>query len=235
MKPNKKLFGFLITLFIVCTASTCAYHAVDKSLSEEDKQFIPKYLENVGSLPENPSYSEQLNFIVAIQNSVLNVAPRNGGLPLGQKREPKELLEAGIGLCFDRSRVIEKILIYHGFETRHISIYSKRQTNSTIKSIITPGVPSHAVTEVYTKNGWLIVDSNAPWVSIDTNNQPVSIESIQYSIKNQISIQWRLQPPTHFYVEPFAFIYGLYSRHGRFYPPYNFIPDIHYGEFIQNI
>lgn len=221
--------------FIISVAATCAYHAVDKSLSEEDKQFIPKYLENVGSLPDNPSYTDELNFIVAIQNSVLNVAPRNGGLPFGQKREPKELLEARSGLCYDRSRVIEKILIYHGLKTRHISIYSKQGTNSTIKSMITPGVPSHAVTEVLTKKGWLVVDSNAPWVSIDTNDQPVSIESIQYNVANRVSIQWGSEPPTNIYVEPFAFVYGLYSRHGRFYPPYNFIPDIHYGEFIQNL
>ena len=32
----------------------------------------------------------------------------------------------------------------------------------------------------------------------------------------------------------FIYIIGLYSRHGRFYPPYNFIPDINWGEFMYN-
>ena len=36
------------------------------------------------------------------------------------------------------------------------------------------------------------------------------------------------------YTNFFVAVYGLYSRHGRFYPPYNLIPDINYGEFIQN-
>ena len=37
------------------------------------------------------------------------------------------------------------------------------------------------------------------------------------------------------YNEKFFYIYGLYSRHGHFYKPFNPVPDIHYGEFIQNI
>lgn len=193
------------------------------------------YLSNVESLPKNLTYKDELNFIISIQGSVLNIAPRNDGLPYSQKREPKELYEAKTGLCYDRSRTIEKILRYSGFKTRHVSLYSKEKTGSAIKSLIAPGVSSHAVTEVLMKNGWLVVDSNAPWVSIDTNSQPMSIIDIQLSIENSTPIQWSKEPPTSIYEKPFTFVYGLYSRHGKFYPPYNFIPDLHYGEFVQNI
>jgi len=234
LKLNRKQSVLIsIASLIICAAFVLSYHAVDNSLTEEDRQYIPVYLSEVVPLPENPTYRDELTFIVSVQNSVLNIAPRNDGLPFGQKREPKELYAAKTGLCFDRSRVIEKILRYSGFETRHVSIYSKEKTGSTIKSLITPGVSSHAVTEVLTKNGWLIVDSNEPWVSTDTNIRPVSIENIQLSIENSVHIKWGKEP-NNIYLKPFTFVFGLYSRHGHFYPPYNFVPDINYGEIIQN-
>ena len=49
------------------------------------------------------------------------------------------------------------------------------------------------------------------------------------------SIQWKAPPPTPLYTHPFVYVIGLYSRHGMFYPPYNYIPDINYLEFFQNI
>jgi hypothetical protein len=236
VKVSKKQSILLsIGIFFICVAAGLSYHAVDNSLSEEDKQYLQMYLSNVGSLPENPTYRNELDFIISVQRSVLNIAPRNDGLPFGQKRELKELYEAKTGLCYDRSRVIEKILRYSGFKTRHVSLYSKEKAVFAIKLFITPGVSSHAVTEVLTKNGWLIVDSNAPWVSTDTNNQPMSLNNIQFGIENSVPIHWGKEPPTSIYVKPFTFVYGLYSRHGKFYPPYNFIPDIHYGEFVQNM
>jgi len=219
----------------MCTVTVLSLHAVDNSLSEEDRQYIPLYLRNVESLPEDRTFGDELEFIVSVQHSVLNIAPRNDGLPVGQKREPKELYEAKTGLCFDRSRVIEKIYRYFGLKARHVSIYSKVQTGSAIRSLITPGVPSHAVTEVLTKKGWLIVDSNAPWISTDKDNLPLSIKDIQLRIEKYIPIRWNREPAESIYTKPFTFVYGLYSRHGMFYPPYNFIPDVHYGELVQNV
>lgn len=236
MKASKKRLIFISAIFlIICAGGVLSYNAVDNSLSEEDKQYIPMYLSKVVPLPDSPTYKDELNFIVSVQSSVLTIAPGHDGLPFREKREPKELYEAKTGLCYDRSRVIEKILRFSGFVTRHVSIYSKEKTGSALKSLITPGVSSHAVTEVLTKNGWLVVDSNAPWISTDTNEQPLSIEYIHLKAENSVGIKWNIEPPSGIYIKPFTFVYGLYSRHGYFYPPYNMIPDINYGEFIQNV
>lgn len=235
MKINNKSLSLLtIGVVFVCVIGILDYHAVDNSLSEEDKEYIPKYLRNITPLPEIPSYDDELNYIISVQRSVLNIAPHNNGLPFNQKREPKELYVAKTGLCYDKSRVIEKILRYSGFETRHVFILSTKNTGSAVKSLITPSVSSHAVTEVLTKEGWLVVDSMAPWVSTDKNNHPVSIEKIQSKVELSEPIEWSSEPPM-IYTEPFTFVYGLYSRHGMFYPPYNFIPDVNYGELVQNI
>lgn len=208
---------------------------MDNSLSNEDKEYIPKYLINVRPLPEKPTYSDELAFIIAVQRSVLNIAPGNEGLPFDQNERLKNLYEEKTGACFDRSRVIEMILRYSGFDTRHVSLYSEKETGSAIESLMLPGTPSHAVTEVLTKEGWLVVDSNAPWVSLDVKKLPVSIEDMQSSAQDSIAIDWDVKPPWDIYLEPFTYVYGLYSRHGRFYPPYDPIPDVNYGELVQNI
>lgn len=220
-----------ITLFMVFFM---AYSGVDKSLSREDKRYIPKFLEDVKPLPSDAKYAEEISFIRQVQDAVLTIAPKNDGLPHGQPREPKDLFETGGGLCYDRSRAIEKILIYEGFKTRHVAIYSTYETGQAIRSLITPGVSSHAVTEVRTQKGWLVVDSNERWISLNLEGEPISIREIQAALSgSKISLKDR--PQTEIYDRPFTFIYGLYSRHGKFYPPYNFVPDVNYSEFTKNL
>jgi hypothetical protein len=224
-----------VGILSACFVTVLSYNAVDNSLSQVDKQYIEKYLFEVRSLPEKSTYENEVDFITSVQHAVLKVAPGNEGIPFGQQREPKELYEAKTGLCFDRSRVIEKIFRYSGFEARHVFMLSKEHTGSWIKAVITTGVSSHAVTEVLTSKGWLIVDSNAQWVSTDSEGRPVSIEKIRYAVEYSVPIRWGAEPPSTIYRKPFTFIYGLYSRHGYFYPPYNGIPDVNYGELLQNV
>ena len=218
-----------ILLFLVLSSNR-----VDNAITEEDKRFIPHYVESIPPLEHNSTYTEELEIIKHIQDAVLTVAPNNEGLPYNTEREPKDVYLASKGLCYDRSRVIEKILRYSGFNTRHISIFSTTKTRSAFKSLMTPGVLSHAVTEVLTKKGWLVVDSNHRWISIDRHGNPFSIAQIQLNIEGSDQIPWRHNPPHKIYREPFTFVYGLYSRHGKFYPPYNFIPDVNYEELLQN-
>ena len=142
---------------------------------------------------------------------------------------------AQVAGCAERSRLIEKILIYNDFKIRHVAIYSTAETNSSIKSLLTPQTNSHSVTEVLTKQGWMIVGSNYPWLGLDSDNNPVSIKQLKETIDNSSDIQWMQPPGETIFEKPFAYVYGLYSRHGRFYPPYNFIPDINYHEFFQNL
>lgn len=212
------------------------WHAVDNSLSNEDRDYIPKYLTGIQAraAEADRSYQDEVDFIVQVQRAVLVVAPHNEGLPMGHGREPRDVFEARKGLCFDRSRVIEKILRYSGLKTRHIALYSTRETGSAIRSLLTATVPSHAVTEVLTKKGWLVVDSNDPWLSLDSASTPVSIARIKSLVDHDVRLAWRHAVPNEIYEQPFTFVYGLYSRHGRFYPPYDSIPDVNYHELAQN-
>ena len=225
----------VVAALVVGATIVLALNAVDNSLSDDDLRYLPRYLTDIDSLQGAASYTDELNYIRAVQRSVLHIAPVQSAVPLCQKREPKEVYEAKAGQCSDRSRVIEKILRYSGFETRHVSIYSTVQAGSALRALLTPGTPSHAITEVLTRKGWLVVDSNDAWVATDATGSPVSIQAIRTALGTSQPIAWDRRPPAEIYEQPFTYLYGLYSRHGRFYPPYNFIPDIHYGEFAQNI
>jgi hypothetical protein len=134
---NKKRSVFLTSAgFIFLLAAILAYHEVDNSLTQEDRGYIPKYLGSISMMPpmEQRTFNDELAFIEHVQDAVLKRASLNEGIPLDSKREPKELYLAKKGLCYDRSRVIEKILRYSGFKTRHISIYSTKETQSALKS-----------------------------------------------------------------------------------------------------
>lgn len=241
MTFNVKKHAILLSagIFAISAIAVLSYSAVDNSLTEEDKAYMPMYLSGIAPLPENPTYTDELNFIRSVQHSVLNITSGDGVLPHNHKRGLKEVYKAKKGACYDRSRVIEKILRFSHFKTRQVSLFSEEKTGSAIVSLLTRGVTSHSVSEILTKNGWLVVDSNVSWVSIDKNKQPVSMQRIHYSVENSVVIKWNSPLPTKQrafpYNKPFVYVYGLYARHGEFYPPYNAVPDINYGEFIQNL
>tara|TARA_B110000008_G_C16862870_1_gene521512 strand:- start:318 stop:1034 length:717 start_codon:yes stop_codon:yes gene_type:complete len=233
IKTHKK---FAIFLSIVMIASiNLNLNSVKKNLSSEDYEYIPLFILDVDQISNLASFDDELELISSIQKSTFDVAPTAGSIGINKSREPKDVYLAEVAGCADRSRLIEKILIYYNFKTRHVSIYSTTETNSSIKSLLTPQTYSHALTEVLTKKGWMIVGSNYPWLGLDNENNPISIKQLKESIDNSSDIQWMQPPGEKIFEKPFVYVYGLYSRHGRFYPPYNFIPDINYHEFFQNL
>jgi len=224
----------ILTVLLLLLVLMLGYSEVDNSITLEDKDFIVnKFIDLKVENPYTKGYDQQIELIQLIQSSVFRVAPGMSGIAKRASREPKDLYLNKTGLCFDRSRVIEKILRYHGFKTRHIALYSTQETQSIVRSLVTPGIASHAFTEVYTSKGWLVVDSNSEWISLDRTNNPISIEEIRDKKKSVIS-RLKNELPSFIYRDAFFIIYGLYSRHGMYYPPYNIIPDINYYEFVDN-
>jgi hypothetical protein len=223
------LFLLLLSLFFLNKS------AVNNDITVTDVLYIDKFLGEHDYDKYENDYADQLKFINLAQRSVQENSVYKGGLLKNKEREPKDVFEIKKGLCYDNSRVIEKILRHYGFSVRHIAFFTTRNTKNKFVSLITPHISSHAVTEVLTSRGWLVVDSNRPWVSVDINNNPISMEEILKDSSSQApNIQLKKAYPAVIYKDPFVFVYGLYSRHGRFHPPYNFIPDINYQEFVQN-
>ena len=256
MPPNKKnpspFFSFSNPSFLllgiggsVCFILLLIFvfvYGVDKDITEEDTQALKTmmtqagYSENI--ISKNRNFSEEIKDIRHIQDAVLTASPQLLKIPLGQTREPADLLAIGHGQCSDRARSIEKGLTLAGFETRFASIFSRHKEFTPPATLaIDSGydLRSHAVIEVLTEKGWLFVDTNARWISLDENGNPVSLKELQEK-ENKTGLKWDKQNVGDLYwifKGPFSVTYGIYSRHGQFYPPYTpYVPDINWGEFI---
>lgn len=212
------------------------WHNVPKTLTEEDKQYIQAFLPQFSTTkpPEFSSITQEIVFIQQIQVTILKQINTSKSIPSGQNREPKDLFQFKSGYCFDTGRTLEKAYNYYGFRTRHVAIYQRKKGKSKWNVLTGREDRSHAALEVKTSEGWLLVDPTWQWVGLDKVGNPLSMEDIKsLNIRELKAI-----PPEEahdFYLHPTVIVYGLHSRHGQFYPPYNFIPDYNFRELLYNL
>ncbi len=221
-------------------AGTVALHDVPAVVTAEDRSAAERIVAEAGYVgamrlqSSSPEFEVQISTIVAVQDAVLKATPKNSGIALDRGRELKDLYELRQGLCFDRSRAMEKILSSLGYATRHASIYSTAE-RSALLALLTPDNPSHAVTEVLTAKGWMVIESNFRWIGLDASRRPVSLAGLK-ALSDRAG-PWAgesRKPINGIFLNDFVFVRGLYSRHGRFFPPYTPIPDVSLAGLMEN-
>lgn len=225
---KKKIIAGLVLVFMIVLL---VVHNVPRKITEEDKEYLSIIFGGIYQNQEDLTFEEEIAYIDTLirhlhQNYIM--LPIDYGVP----REPQDLHENSGGLCYDYSRSIEKQLMLSGFEIRHVAVYKRE--GGFFQTILSPGVFSHSLTEVKTKKGWLIVDSNVPFYALDVNGE---IYDYKHLVKEESTPVWKLElvwKLAHFYTPDVVFVYGLYSRHGQFYPPYNFVPDYNLRELLYN-
>ena len=187
-------------------------------------------LKQAGVPPKPSNFAAEVHAIAAVQRQILAAAPLDHGIEEGRSRELSDLLKRGSGSCFDRSRSIETVLNLAGFNTRHASIYTLEGGTSPLTALITRDTPSHALTEVKTSRGWMLVDSNEPWLGLTETGDPVDLQELAEMDQRDLTAR-----PDKIFSQPFTWVYGVYSRHGRFYEPYLPLPDVNWGELAHNL
>lgn len=225
-RPQPWLFRLGWSAALLGIPAFAALHNVDIQVTPEDRHYLQRLLPGI-QLQRPSNYAGEIALIRQIQAQVIDQIP-HAIIPNRFNRliEPKDLYLLRHGECYDRSRTIEKALSAAGFEVRHINLYSTQNTHA-IAALLTFRQDSHAVTEVKTSRGWLVVDSNLKWISLDRASQPVGVKAIATEFANL------KHPPSPIY-QSFIPVIGLYSRHGRFYPPYNPFPDVNWLELLAN-
>jgi hypothetical protein len=140
-----------------------------------------------------------------------------------------DLLKAQSGLCYDRSRTLDKTIKWLGFETRHVYILFADKGDSTdIVQFVQQALSysqSHAMTEVKTSRGWLLVDSMANWISLNREGQPVPA-GLLYVRRAEFTA------PPDWLATPYWAIRGMYSRRGQLYSPYSIFPEFNWPDFF---
>jgi hypothetical protein len=215
------------------TVALAHYNEVSTNPTKADVAAVRSLLGPHARVDASATFEDQLRTIKLVQGRVLKAAPRNDGIPVRHTRELGDVLKAKYGLCYDRSRAIESALRVLGMRVRHIAVYSTAQ-HPAVESLLTPGTESHALTEVSTRRGWMLIDSNSSWISLRGDRRPLSIKQLQ-SVAPAARAEGDGTPPPPVFRHPFTWVYGLYSRHGDFYPPYTPVPDVNWSEFAANL
>jgi hypothetical protein len=216
----------LPALFIFAWATN-----VPVDVSEEDKEVFELLF---GRVPQQESLrlADEIKIIKRYQSLIIDRFPNGTAVPKNKPREPKNLMDHGRGQCFDRARTIAKVLSWQGFKVRHVFVIFRRSAETgevltPLRSLVTKGNDSHAVVEVKTSAGWLVVDSNEKWISLSTRTRlPVPVDQIYAR-----SAEFDSRPTWLQKNGPFAYLRGLYSRHGQFYPPFIPLPELNWRDF----
>ncbi len=208
----------LLTVFI----ALAFYTNVSTKLTSED---LAVFIAIGLSKPSAPlSFEQEIELIRQVQAEVFARAPMGEGIPEYENREPADLMRNGKGLCFDRSRTLDKALNYMGLETRHVYLLYQEK-KSFLLAITSYGHPSHAVTEVKTSKGWMLVDSNNQWIALTRGAAPVNADGVW-----QRFAEFDNSPI--YFSSPYWAIRGMYSRKGQFYEPFVPFPELNWPDFI---
>ena len=175
------------------------------------------------------SFDREVNCIRTVQHAVQSSVPNRHCANHGEEIEPLNFLERQYGCCYDRSRFIEKALDHYGLETRHVFILDEYAHG--LLALLIPNNPTHASTEVHTRRGWMGVDSNWSFLLLSRDGRPLTYDRVGEVPTDVLS---RAKFPRSFSSHPLIIIYGLYSRHGRFFGPKLPAPEINYPELLRH-
>jgi hypothetical protein len=141
-----------------------------------------------------------------IQNKVINSI-------INQKTEINNLdiiktIEVGKGLCYERSFILQKILVYNNIKVRPVYLFfncNKPQTY--FYDFIKKSICSHNIFEFYWNNNWYIMR---------TNSMMKNFETINFYLQNSTVV------PSHT-----RYIRYLNNRNGKFIYP-SIFPDVYF-------
>ena len=118
-----------------------------------------------------------------------------------------KILKVKKGLCFNRSMILQKLLIYNGIDLRPVYLYSNPKMSTTgILDLLSTKTHSHNIFEFYYEGKWYMMETNKKMDRFLPLNKFLEKQDF---FKNQV-----------------RYVRYLNNRHGRFIYP-SWIPDIY--------
>ena len=136
-------------------------------------------------------------------------------IPHGERRWELDVLslelivDQTLGACYERSLLLQKLLLANGFKVRPIYIFFGKG-NTHLIDFFRPGIKSHGVFETKINGAWVVVETKAAM----TNKTLGSLDNYRGSAGYGIV-------PSHA-----KYIRHVFSRNGVFIAPW-YLPDIY--------
>ncbi len=225
----------------VILAGLVAASAVPQRVTDDDVAALTQYgivLPEERGVVAQRSEAAQIDFLRALERRVHGrvtgiepIAPR-------RSREPRQVLDARSGVCFDRARVIEKAAKLAGFKTRReFLLYlpgGDRSAASVAKRFVEPGGPTHTVVEVQVGGHWIFLGTLTPVIGISDGGKLWSVHALsQLDPGTRKALLGREGWKEILDDTPFVTLRGLYSRNGQQYWPYPPFPNYAPGQIAS--
>lgn len=236
-KIQIRLLGLVVLLFFF---GMIGLHNVSKKLTTQDISSIEQLIaeHNLEKTEQPRSFEAEIKLIVNINQIFQSSFRKDKCIPNSQPREPVNFFhESQSGLCYDWCRSFEKVLTYFDFEVRHVALFKNTSNQHNWQVLTSKKTTSHAVFEIKTQKGWMLIDPFYNWLGFVDNetfstNQLIGIDERKKNFLFRNGVPQKL---TSFFESNTIPIYGLYSRNGKHYWPYNFIPDYNFFDLSYNV
>jgi hypothetical protein len=233
---------FIISAFLTGVLLLMAFSS-RPTPTAEDITYINRFLNEWGihATPAtvHASFDKEIEFIRSVQDSIVaNI--QHKGIQEAKFGNIQCYYQNRQGMCYDRVVFMEKILDQFNFKYRHLFVYYLENNKEVaLWDLFRKGTGSHALTEVKTSKGWMVIGSNADWMGIDSNKQPFTIYKLKSALYKTGVVPLNEQPlhGVNFWKQHprFRYVYGVYSRHGGFLPPHNAVPDYNFRMLLYNL
>ena len=222
-----------VAVFTVVSIYIYAFN-VDTQVDAAEREIIETYISKSDFVDFNKiSDRERELLLLKIMDAAHKIAgPSRNSPPHGVKRGIASSLKYSGGSCYDRSYYIEQILTYLNIPSRHVFL-ALVESNSIFKR----GLLSHALTEVNINGNWFLIESLYSHVY---KNKSGELVSAMYIKENFGDVNFpdfnHVDAELYSYIArgDFKVYYGIYSRHGGFFPPYHIPFNINYKQILFN-
>jgi len=221
---------FLGPLFLGSLLLAVAYLSRVPPYQDEEVLYFQNKLPALSN--RSNEFTNQVKIIKKIINLVINSTPPEGSETIYiQNRQPRtaqNVVEAKSTICYDRSWLIETLAEKQGYPARRVFLLANENSNSK-PWIFSRNAISHAMSEIYTEKGWVLVENQEIWCGV-INETAVSVADIFQNKK--ILEQIPLKNKNHILYKNFIYYRGLYSRHGQLFEPYVPLPEVRWKDLL---
>ena len=232
--PVRRLCWAAVVLGALAAVGVAAMlwaNAVDTDVSDGDRQIIAD-LDVDDACQEVAGFDAEIHCVQQVQSAIFERYPdTSDAFKKGATHHRVvDYDRRGFGSCYDRAKLVEQALRHYGFDVRRVALYEGQPTPL---HYLVPGINSHALSEVRTSNGWMVVESVDPLVGVDAEQEVYDIARLREGIDDG-SVDdetFGIEIPHNFFDGDFAYIYGVYSRHGYFFEPHLPVPEVDWASF----